>query len=42
MFGDVSTALGGAEPLALAEGLVRWACEQGGKDNITVALARHA
>ncbi len=42
VFGEVSTALGGAEPLALAEGLVRWACEQGGKDNITVALARHA
>lgn len=28
------------EPLALAEGLVRWANEQGGHDNITVALAR--
>jgi serine/threonine protein phosphatase PrpC len=32
---------GGLDPLPLAEALVRWACEQGGKDNITVALARH-
>lgn len=32
---------GGLDPLRLAEALVRWACEQGGKDNITVALARH-
>ena len=32
---------GGVDPLALAEALVRWACDQGGKDNITVALARH-
>jgi serine/threonine protein phosphatase PrpC len=30
----------GAGPLTLAEALVRWACEQGGKDNISVALAR--
>lgn len=30
------------EPLALARALVRWANEQGGKDNITVALARHS
>lgn len=28
------------DPLAIAEGLVRWATEQGGHDNITVALAR--
>ena len=32
---------GGSDPLALAESLVRWACERGGKDNISVALARH-
>lgn len=31
-----------ADPLPLAEALVAWANEQGGKDNITVALARHA
>jgi serine/threonine protein phosphatase PrpC len=30
-----------AEPLALAEALVGWANAQGGKDNISVALARH-
>jgi serine/threonine protein phosphatase PrpC len=30
----------GNEPLALAEALVGWANEQGGHDNITVALAR--
>ncbi len=30
----------GAGPLSLAEALVRWACDQGGKDNISVALAR--
>ncbi len=29
------------DPLALAEALVGWANDQGGKDNITVALARH-
>jgi len=29
------------DPLALVEALVSWACEQGGKDNVTVALARH-
>lgn len=28
------------DPLLMAEDLVRWANEQGGKDNITVALAR--
>ena len=32
---------GGTDPLALAEALVRWACERGGKDNISAALARH-
>ena len=26
--------------LALADALARWACDQGGKDNVTVALAR--
>ncbi|MGI8456753.1 MAG: double zinc ribbon domain-containing protein [Propionibacteriaceae bacterium] len=31
-----------AAPLDLADALVRWACEQGGKDNITVTLARFA
>ena len=31
----------GADPLPLAGRLVAWANEQGGKDNITVALARH-
>ncbi|MBA3529509.1 MAG: protein phosphatase 2C domain-containing protein [Propionibacteriaceae bacterium] len=36
---DLSRAA--SEPLALAESLVRWANEQGGKDNISVALARH-
>jgi serine/threonine protein phosphatase PrpC len=29
------------DPLPLAESLVKWANEQGGKDNIGVALARH-
>jgi len=29
------------EPLPLAEALVQWACDQGGKDNVSVALARH-
>ncbi len=29
-----------AAPLDLADALVRWACEQGGKDNITASLAR--
>ena len=29
-------------PLELAVALVDWANEQGGKDNISVALARHA
>lgn len=31
----------GSAPAVLADALVRWACEQGGEDNITVALARH-
>ena len=30
----------GPAPLPLAEALVKWANEQGGKDNIGVALAR--
>ncbi|MCW2811476.1 MAG: putative serine/threonine protein phosphatase [Friedmanniella sp.] len=32
---------GPAEPLPLAQALVRWANDQGGKDNVSVALARH-
>lgn len=32
---------GRPDPLTLAEALVKWACDQGGKDNVTVALARH-
>jgi serine/threonine protein phosphatase PrpC len=39
--GSGGAAGGGIDPLPLAEALVRWACDQGGKDNITVALARH-
>ena len=31
----------GVEPVALAGALVDWANAQGGRDNITVALARH-
>jgi serine/threonine protein phosphatase PrpC len=31
----------GPDPLPLAKALVKWANEQGGKDNIGVALARH-
>lgn len=30
------------EPLDLAKAMVTWACEQGGKDNVTVALARRS
>lgn len=30
----------GAEPVRVASGLVRWANEQGGRDNVTVVLAR--
>lgn len=32
---------GSSNPLRLATSLVRWANEQGGRDNISVALARH-
>lgn len=32
----------GNDPLSLAEALVRWACDEGGKDNVSVALARVA
>lgn len=32
---------GPSSPRALAEALVVWACEQGGRDNVSVALARH-
>ncbi|WP_308121646.1 PP2C family serine/threonine-protein phosphatase [Actinotalea ferrariae] len=35
-----AVAASAGEPLAAADHLVRWANEQGGKDNITVALAR--
>lgn len=41
--GDVvraAVASGGGEPLRLAADLVDWAVQQGGHDNITVALAR--
>jgi len=46
LIADQTAALGGVvgegvDPLPLSEALVRWACDQGGKDNITVALARH-
>ena len=38
----VATLAGGtASPLELGESLVRWANEQGGRDNVSVALARH-
>lgn len=33
-------ALGSTDPQEVALGLVRWACAQGGRDNVTVALAR--
>jgi serine/threonine protein phosphatase PrpC len=33
-------ATGSADPQEIALGLVRWACAQGGRDNVTVALAR--
>lgn len=36
-----SLADGTASPLELAEALVRWANDQGGRDNVSVALARH-
>jgi hypothetical protein len=32
----------GADPLAVASALCTWANEQGGHDNVTVALARLA
>ena len=36
------SATAGSDPLPLAEAMVRWACDQGGRDNISVALARHS
>ncbi len=41
--GDLVTTLSAtvASPLELGEALVRWANEQGGRDNVSVALARH-
>jgi serine/threonine protein phosphatase PrpC len=39
LFADLGASL--AQPLPLAEALVDWANAQGGKDNISVALARH-
>ena len=36
------SATAGTAPLPLAEAMVRWACDQGGRDNISVALARHS
>ena len=41
--GELVTTLSGttASPLELGEALVRWANEQGGRDNVSVALARH-
>lgn len=36
-----SIRLAGDEPSAIAEALVEWALTQGGRDNITVAVARH-
>jgi serine/threonine protein phosphatase PrpC len=41
--GELVTSLAGttASPLELGEALVRWANEQGGRDNVSVALARH-
>ena len=38
LIADLSTA--DADPLALSSALVGWANDQGGKDNISVALAR--
>jgi serine/threonine protein phosphatase PrpC len=35
------TVVDASSPRPLAEALVAWACEQGGRDNISVALARH-
>ncbi|HYP46568.1 MAG TPA: protein phosphatase 2C domain-containing protein [Propionibacteriaceae bacterium] len=39
LMGDLNGAT--EAPLPLAEALVAWACDQGGKDNVSVALARH-
>ena len=41
--GELVTSLSGAtaSPLELGEALVRWANGQGGRDNVSVALARH-
>jgi serine/threonine protein phosphatase PrpC/predicted nucleic acid-binding Zn ribbon protein len=41
--GELVTSLSGAtaSPLELGEALVRWANAQGGRDNVSVALARH-
>lgn len=39
LFADLNAAT--EAPLVLAEALVSWACDQGGKDNVSVALARH-
>ncbi|SDU91024.1 Serine/threonine protein phosphatase PrpC [Microlunatus sagamiharensis] len=39
LVGSLSTDV--TSPLELAEALVRWANEQGGRDNVSVALARH-
>ncbi len=39
---NATQAVSGADPLRLAAGLVAWANAQGGRDNISVALARHA
>jgi serine/threonine protein phosphatase PrpC/predicted nucleic acid-binding Zn ribbon protein len=41
--GELVARLSGqtASPLELGEALVRWANEQGGRDNVSVALARH-
>ncbi|GAA3621465.1 protein phosphatase 2C domain-containing protein [Microlunatus ginsengisoli] len=40
--GSAGESAVGLDPLPLTEALVRWACDQGGKDNITVALARRS
>ena len=41
--GELVASLAGttASPLELGEALVRWANDQGGRDNVSVALARH-
>ena len=40
LFGGVTSQLAAPEPTELARRLVDWAKAQGGRDNITVALAR--